>query len=291
MRTFVSCLATALLHLTAAPLFADDGVYEVDMALVLAVDISFSISLDEQDIQRRGYVAAFMDPEVVEALTTGTRGRVAVTYLEWAGDATQIQVIPWVVVSDMQSAAAFSHRLAGLESKRSGRTSLSGALDVAADLLSRGPFVSYRQVVDISSDGMNNAGRRVDKARDRLLYRGITINGLPLMAGSQDAPTRDLDLYFQDCVIGGLGAFSYPVFAWDAFAETLKQKLIREFAGHTTPPPAKLWNAASDADQRAKMDCLTGERKELEDFKALIDTIPGGSERWKPVEKDWIPED
>lgn len=261
------------------------------MALVLAVDISFSISQDEQDIQRRGYIAAFLDSEVVDALTKGIRGRVAVTYLEWAGEDTQMQVIPWVVISDTQSAAAFSERLGLLKTQRSGRTSLSGALDVAADLLSRGPFVSFRQVVDISSDGMNNSGRRVDNARDRLLHRGVAINGLPLMAGSIDAPNRGLDLYFRDCVIGGLGAFSYPVYSWDAFAQTLKQKLIREFVGDTQPATARLWNAAGEQDMRRKIDCLAGERKELDNFNALISTVPGGSERWKPVEKDWIPED
>ena len=257
------------------------------MALVLAVDISFSISLDEQDIQRRGYVAAFLDPEVVMALTTGTRGRVAVTYLEWAGESAQTQVVPWVLISDQRSAAAFSKRLEDLSTTRSGRTSLSGALDVAADLLNRNPFATLRQVVDISSDGMNNSGPRVDNARNRLLYRGITINGLPLMAGSKDRPSQDLDLYFQDCVIGGIGAFSYPVAAWGNFAETLKRKLIREFVGDTRPVKARVWQAQS----RSKMDCLTGEKQELEDFKALIGTIPGGSERWKPVEEDWIPQE
>jgi hypothetical protein len=261
-------------------------VFEVDMALVLAVDISFSISLDEQDIQRRGYVAAFLDQDVVDALTTGTRGRVAVTYLEWAGEAAQAQVIPWTIIADSASAAAFSARLDALEASRSGRTSLSGALDVAADLLNRSPFVSYRQVVDISSDGMNNAGRRVDKARDRLTYRGITINGLPLMAGSKNAPTQNLDAYFRDCVIGGLGAFSYPVYDWDDFAQTLKQKLIREISGVHPPVQARLWHAADETT-----DCLTGEKRELEEFKALIGSIPGGSERWKPVEDDWLPQD
>lgn len=287
MRGLLSSLAAFVL--LGAPLEADDGIFEVDMALVLAVDISFSISTDEQDIQRRGYVRAFQDPDVIAALTTGTRGRVAVTYLEWAGEATQTQVIPWAVISDATSAAMFAKRLAALDSTRSGRTSLSTALDVAADLFHRSPFVSYRQVVDISSDGMNNSGGRVDKARDRLVYRGITINGLPLMAGSQDAPDRDLDQYFTDCVIGGLGAFSYPVHDWDAFAETLKRKLIREFV--EAPSQARLWRAADVQAAAPKMDCLTGEKKELNDFKALIGTIPGGSERWKPVEKDWLPED
>ncbi len=290
MRKLASYLALTLC-LTVPPLRAEDGVFEVDMALVLAVDISFSISLDEQDIQRRGYVAAFLDAEVVEALTKGLRGRVAVTYLEWAGADAQTQVIPWAVISDAQSAAAFSERLERLEATRSGRTSLSGALDVAADLLNRGPFVSYRQVVDISSDGMNNSGRRVDNARDRLLHRGIVINGLPLMAGSLDAPSRNLDIYFRDCVIGGLGGFSYPVHGWNAFAETLKQKLIREFVGYTQPVPARLWAASDTQGAGNKMDCLTGEKQELDDFKALIGTIPGGSERWKPVEKDWIPQE
>lgn len=289
MGKIASYLGAAVLGIFAAPAWADSGPLEVDMALVLAVDISFSISMDEQDIQRRGYVAAFLDAEVIDALTSGARGRVAVTYLEWAGEAAQTQVIPWAIISDYQSAAIFSDQLSTLEANRAGRTSISGALDVAADLLSRSPFATYRQVVDISSDGMNNSGLRVDNARDRLTYRGITINGLPLMAGSK-VPTQGLDQYFRDCVIGGLGAFSYPVYAWDDFAETLKQKLIREFVDKPRPPQARIWKVAG-VDAGTKTDCLTGEKRDLEDFKALIRTIPGGSERWKPVEEDWIPQE
>jgi len=291
MRRIASCLGTIVLNIFAQPLWAEDGVFEVDMELVLAVDISFSISMNEQDIQRRGYVAAFLDPEVVMALTQGTRGRVAVTYLEWAGETSHAQVIPWTLISDRESAAAFSERLNNLEINRSGRTSLSGALDMAADLLGRSPFVSYRQVVDLSSDGMNNSGLRVDKARDRLIYRGITINGLPLLVGTKGGPAENLDVYFEDCVIGGLGAFNYPVYNWESFGETLQRKLVRELAGYPGPAQARICQAADVTQAPTKMDCLTGERAELENFKALIDTIPGGAERWKPVEKDWIPED
>ena len=66
-----------------------------DLELVIAVDVSLSMDLDEQRLQRDGYVAAFRDPEVHKAISSGPHGRIAVTYMEWAGPPTQQVVIPW----------------------------------------------------------------------------------------------------------------------------------------------------------------------------------------------------
>jgi hypothetical protein len=62
----------------------------VDLELVLAVDVSYSMDLDEQRLQRQGYVAAFLEPELIEAIENGPLGRIAVTYVEWGGAAPTI---------------------------------------------------------------------------------------------------------------------------------------------------------------------------------------------------------
>ena len=55
---------------------------DVDVALVLAVDVSTSMDPDEQDLQRQGYVEAFRSHLVHQAIRTGMLGRIAVTYVE-----------------------------------------------------------------------------------------------------------------------------------------------------------------------------------------------------------------
>ncbi len=288
------------------PTQVESGAIEVDMQLVLAVDISFSISTDEQGVQRRGYIEAFRDPDVIRAITSGSRGRIAVTMVEWAGASTQTQIVPWTMIWDPQSAADFADRLSAAPVQRSGRTSISEALQVSLQVLEISPFVSFRRVVDISSDGLNNSGRRVDRVRDLLLYHGVVINGLPLLTGSETGPAENLDVYFADCVTGGPGSFVEPVRAWSEFGAALKKKLILEIAGapqqaprafrfarHSTRsddrPPAlqPQVHKAADAVPGA-MDCLTGEKEDLRNYiDQLKKTTGDRAPRWIPREEDW----
>jgi len=281
---------------------AESSLIEVDMQLVLAVDISFSISLDEQDIQRRGYIAAFRDPEVISAITSGYRGRIAVTYLEWAGEDHQSQVVAWTLITDPVSAADFAKRLEMAPVTRKGRTSLSQALTKALGLFRQSPFQSNRHVVDLSSDGFNNSGPRVNRARDALVYHGVTINGLPLVqghdtgpktgpeAGPKTGPKTDLRRYFQDCVIGGLGAFVMPAAHWDEFAETLKNKLVSEISGPwQSPAMARVTHAADKDAAPSGMDCLIGEKEDLKEYIRQLEKAvgKGRAPRWMPREQDW----
>ena len=66
----------------------------VDLLLVLAVDVSLSMDLDEQRLQRDGYVAAFRDPFVLAAIASGAHRRIAVSYVEWAGPSIQSMCCP-----------------------------------------------------------------------------------------------------------------------------------------------------------------------------------------------------
>lgn len=155
---------------------------DVDVALVLAVDVSTSMDPDEQDLQRRGYVEAFRSPLVHQAIRTGMLGRIAVTYVEWAGAAHpryQKVVVPWTIVETPKDGIAFADRLARAPVHPVAGTSISGAIDFSLVLLSSGQFMALRRVIDISGDGSNNQGYSVTDARDEAVARGVTINMKP----------------------------------------------------------------------------------------------------------------
>lgn len=208
---------------------------EVDLELVLAIDVSGSVDPDEARLQRQGYIDAFADPRILRAIAAGPKGRIAVSYFEWSDGVYQRLVVDWTIISDAQSAAAFAARLDKASISIATRTSISGALLYAKALFGRSPYASARRVVDVSGDGPNNDGDFVDDARDRLIAEKITVNGLPII---NDRPNRmgfpsmpDLDLYYQDCVIGGRGAFMVVARDFSSFAAAIKQKLFLEIAG------------------------------------------------------------
>ncbi|MFP4274017.1 MAG: DUF1194 domain-containing protein [Paracoccaceae bacterium] len=258
MRAFALLLALLLAPL-AAPAWESDG-QEVDLELVLLVDVSRSMSPSELEIQRRGYAEALRSDEVIAAIRGGMIGRIALSYVEWAGAHAQRTAVPWTLIETRADASAFAGRIQGNATPAMRRTSISGALLFAADSFEENGFSGLRRVIDVSGDGPNNAGRPVRPARDAVLSRGITVNGLPLMADPDslqfwDIP--DLDTYYAECVTGGPGAFVLPVRGWTAFAEAVRRKMVMEIAGD--PPPDRLWRA--QAEPRAQpYDCLVGEK-------------------------------
>ena len=171
-----------------------------------------SMDLDEQRLQRDGYVAAFRDPEVHKAITSGPHGRIAVTYMEWAGPPTQQVVIPWTRIDGPAGGARFADRLETVPISRARMTSISAALQFSGRLFETSGARGIRRVIDVSGDGPNNAGVPVVPVRDELVAQGIVINGLPIMlklaTGFFDL--ADLDRYYADCVIGGTGSVHDP---------------------------------------------------------------------------------
>ncbi len=210
---------------------------EVDLALVLAVDISGSMDPEEQALQREGFVEAFRSPLIHEAIRDGSLGRIAVVYLEWAGTPSQQVAVPWTIIEGAEGAIAFADQLARSRIWRAPRTSLSGAIDRSVKLLEESRVEPVRRVIDISGDGANNQGRPVLEAREEALAKGITINGLPLMLKRPNSiDSENLDTYYRDCVIGGPGSFMIPIRERQQFAEAIRTKLIREIAGHFVEP-------------------------------------------------------
>src|SRR6201987_2113377 len=166
-----------------APLYADNSAtaVSVDVELVLAVDVSYSMDPDEQALQREGYIAGITSREFMQALRSGQHGKVAVTYFEWAGPYDQKIVVPWRLIDGPEAADAFAKELDSAPYRRAPRTSISGAPRFANPLCDGSGYKGCRRVVDVSGDGANNSGAFVTLARDDVLAAGMTINGLPVM--------------------------------------------------------------------------------------------------------------
>ncbi|WP_167434383.1 DUF1194 domain-containing protein [Mesorhizobium helmanticense] len=259
-------LASAALVLTLGFAPASLADEPVDIELVLAVDVSLSMSPDELEIQRHGYVAALTHDDVLQAIADGAHGKIAVTYVEWAGTTSQHVIVPWTVIANRADAERVVEQLSARPPNSARRTSISGALEFSSDLFAESGFQGVKRVIDVSGDGPNNQGGPVNITRDELVRRGITINGLPLMTRSGFTSVydvNDLDRYYTDCVIGGPGAFMIPVNEWTQFPEAIRRKLVLELAGRDSPqwaaneaahPPVVL------AQDRPVTDCQVGEK-------------------------------
>src|SRR6185369_16712127 len=212
----IGALAAAAAFAAPNPRFADKSpsAVPVDVELVIAVDVSYSMDPEEQALQREGYVLALKSPEFLRALREGANGRIAVIYFEWAGQSDQKILMPWRIIDGPESADAVSNELARAPYRRASRTSIAGALRFAKPLFDNSGYRGLRRVIDVSGDGANNDGPLVVPMRDDVLAAGITINGLPIMLKRPYVGTMDienLDVYYEDCVIGGPGAFVIPI--------------------------------------------------------------------------------
>jgi hypothetical protein len=241
-------------RLAQAPRAAAD----VDLELILAVDVSYSMDPDEQALQREGYILGLTSPEFLSALKQGAHGRIAITYFEWAGIADQKVVVSWRIIDGEGTAKTFTDEMAAAPYRRAYRTSISGALLYASPLFDANPFHGLRRTVDVSGDGVNNQGPPVTTIRDELLAKTVTINGLPIMLKRPMAASMDienLDVYYEDCVIGGPGAFVVPIKEREHFKDATRTKLVLEVAGRT--PLARVVPVTSEAP---RISCMIGER-------------------------------
>ena len=251
--------------------FADmrPGAIPVDVELVIAVDVSYSMDPDEQALQREGYVLALTSKEFLQALRQGAHGKIAITYFEWAGAFDQKIVMPWRLIDGPEAADAVAAEIARAPYRRASRTSISGALRFAQPLFDDSGYRGLRRVIEVSGDGANNAGPLVVPIRDEVLAAGITINGLPIMLKRPSVGTmdlEDLDAYYEDCVIGGPGSFVIPIREREKFIEATRTKLILEIAGRQ--PEVRIVPAASKAP---RVSCTIGERLWQERWGGGID--------------------
>lgn len=203
---------------------ADDP--EVDLALILAIDCSFSVDSREFALQMEGMGRAFQREEVKKAIASGARQRIAVAVVQWSDDRNQIVTLPWTIISGAADADELGKVLVAMPRQLTeGGTSISAALAFSAPLFAAAPSAE-RQVIDVSTDGRNNSGPPVSPLRDRLVAQGITINGLTIL---NEWPK--LDSYFENNVAGGMGYFVMPAKDYDDYAEAIYRKLLREITG------------------------------------------------------------
>ena len=234
------------------------AVTEVDVELALAVDISFSMDPEEQELQREGYIHALTSSEFLRALKDGINGKVAITYFEWANINERRVIVPWRLIDGPEAADAFVAEIARAPYRRASRTSVSGAIEFAMGLFENTGFKGLRRVIDISGDGANNNGPPLTILRDEALSKGFVINGLPIMIKEQFNSGMDinqLDVYFEDCLIGGPGAFVIPIKERGKFKDATRTKLVQEIAA--APPEARVMPASAAAP---RVPCMIGEQ-------------------------------
>jgi len=236
----VALLVVALLIVLAlvplGPARAQTG-EPVDLMLVLSSDVSRSIDHPKFMLQREGYAAAVADPQVLDAIRSGPHGKIAISFVEWSGFGAQKVVIDWSTIADAASAHRFGDQLAEIPRSFADRTSISGGIEFAAQQFVRAPYQAARQTIDVSGDGTNNAGRDVKLARDEVLGKGITINGLVILSDREmpwsaehTNPPGGLEQYYRDNVIGGPGAFVMAAQDFQSFGRAIIKKMIAEIA-------------------------------------------------------------
>jgi hypothetical protein len=197
---------------------------EVDLRLVLAIDSSSSVSMDEYYLQLEGYAAAFRHPDLHKAIASGSRQAIAVTLFEWSGPGRQTVNFPWRRLGDPADLDGFATELTTAPRLvLGGETAIGDAIDFALDLLDRSEFTGGRRVIDVSGDGASNQGRPVTAARDEAVFQGVTVNGLAVL---NEEP--DVDAFYSRFVIGGAGAFVLAARDYTDFADAILKKLIRE---------------------------------------------------------------
>lgn len=193
----------------------------VAMELVLALDVSGSVSSTEWTLQRDGYVAAFRDP-TLQNLIVG-KGGIAVTLVQWSGASQRAQTIAWTLVNSPSTANTFANLVASMTRPFSGLTAIGSAINYSVPLFNNNGFEGGRLVIDISGDGTVNDGASVTAARDAAAALGIYINGLPIL---NEVPT--LESYYRNNVITGTGSFTVPATNYTVFAPAILQKLRLE---------------------------------------------------------------
>jgi hypothetical protein len=219
----------------------------VDVALVLAADVSRSIDEGEFKLQREGYAAGIMSPRVLTAIQAGTHRAIAVCFVEWAGPDEQNVVVKWTVIRDAETAADFAATLNTAPRSFSGRTSISAAIDFAMVLFAQSGVQAERRIIDVSGDGTNNAGRPITDARDEAIAKGVTINGLAIINQRPEGyffahtqPPGGLPAWYKNNVIGGPGAFLQVVQDFSTFGDAITNKLLTEIALGETRRPVRV---------------------------------------------------
>jgi hypothetical protein len=245
-QTVFSCVVAAGLAI-ALPAAAQEAP-AVDVALVLAVDASGSISPAEFQLQKEGIATAVTNAEVLAAITGGRQGRIAITYVEWGGPGTASVGVDWMLVGNQAEAENFAATLVSAERSPQSYNALGDAIVLGTALIADCPCRPGRRVIDISGDNPDNRSQvPAPLARDAAVAAGITVNALAILAGGSAGADGSPLLVenYQNNVIGGVAAFVMIAADRADFARALRQKMILEIAGLT---PSDIRVAAEKRD-------------------------------------------
>ena len=197
---------------------------DVDLALVLALDVSYSVNAQEFLLMRNGLASALDTTEVEKALLTGWNGAIFVSVVQWSGFQEQAIKINWTRVTNRADLTALANKIRKMTRRYTGgATDIGGALKYCRELVLSAPVKSTSKVIDLAADGTNNVNFTPSFERDITVASGITINGLAI--------TNTVDGlvgYFKNSIIGGNGAFVEVAAEYTDFEHAMRRKLTRE---------------------------------------------------------------
>ena len=204
------------------------------VALVLAVDVSESVSADRYRLQHDGIAAAFENPRLLDAIAAAPGGIEALV-IEWSDPDKITTTVDWAHITDRASAAGFAALVRATQRTSHGLTAIGAALQAAGGSFDRLPEPATHRVIDVSGDGMTNFGPPPADIRDRLVAQGITINGLAIL--TEEPWLAD---YYRENVVGGDAGFCLVAEDMGSFAEAMLKKLVQEVAGIKPRAPLPL---------------------------------------------------
>ncbi len=224
--------------------FENSGRQGVDLELVLAVDVSSSVDLQEFHLQMKGIAHAFRSQEVIDAIELAGPLGIAVSLIQWSDWKNQDLSIDWMHIDGPDAATKFADEVERVSRfGTGGSTAIAGAIQFAVRQLEINRFDAKRRSIDISGDGSANQGAQPGDFRDFAVAQGITVNGLTIMNDN-----LRLDDYYLTHVIGGYASFVVRAEDYHDFAEAMLHKLIREIAG----PPIAHVPARGEYQQAAR---------------------------------------
>lgn len=246
LRRYLSATALTLAALTlcAAPAGAQDdqgdsgaapssasSLIEVDLELIIATDVSGSVSHTEAFLQRKGVSDAFRHRDVITAIESGGLGRIGVAYVDWSSQWYNQLLVDWTLIDGEQASLEYANTLMRIPRTRGQGTSISDVLEFAQSIFEISPFTSGKQVIDVSGDGPNRSGRPLMEVRQEVVDKGIVINGLPIVDPYGWDEFANLAEYYEGCVIGGPGAFIQVAEGFADFSRAIRRKLVVELSG------------------------------------------------------------
>lgn len=207
------CLAALLPHAA--------GAAGCRLALLLAIDISGSVDDAEYRLQVEGTAAALRDPEIARALI---EGEVALSVMQWSAVGMQRMVQPWRRITGPHELEAFA-ALTEAQARAFGKadTAVGDAIAFAARQFDAVPDCD-RRVIDISGDGVQNAGGPLPDARQAAVAGGISINAVAI----EGIGVAITEFYRRQVITKG--GFVVTATGHTDYARALRQKILREVA-------------------------------------------------------------